>query len=242
MQRLMQRTRYGLMARAALGLVAACLFMISAPAAASIEYPPLVKSYWGVKKLPVTGADGCPLCHSTDPGRLGTATQKFAMSLRSFGLQAKSDSLLKTALDKNKSKMTDSDGDGVADYQELAVDATNPNNASDHVTPMPMGTGGSGAILEDPEDAGVSPEGGAPSDPVNAGGADSGSEEIPDESLPECVPTTEEIYPTLGYGCAFGTGSAGSSISILAGVLAACLIRRGARASKGRRETLGQQT
>ena len=111
----------------------------SPPAAASIEYPALVKSYWGVKKLPVSGADGCPLCHTTDPGMLGTANQKFAITLKSFGLQQMNDNALRAALDKNKSKMTDSDGDGYSDYEELTVYGTNPDDAKDHPTVMPTG-------------------------------------------------------------------------------------------------------
>jgi hypothetical protein len=239
MQRLMQRARHGLIARGTLGLVAACLLMISRPAAASIDYPPLVKSYWGVKKLPVSGADGCPLCHTTDPGMLGTANQKFALTLKSFGLQSLNDSALKAALDKNKSKMSDSDGDGYSDYEELVLYGTSPDDANDHPA-MPMATGGSGTVNSGGGGSSLSAEAGAP-DTASAGGADAGTD-MPDGSLAECTPT-EVVYPTLGHGCSFRAGSTGANanVTLLAGVLAACLIRRGARASKGRRETRGKQ-
>ena len=233
----MRRMRHGSIATGTLGLLAAWLLLISHPAVASIEYPALVKSYWGVNKLPVTGADGCALCHTTDPGMLGTANQKFAITLKSFGLQAKSDDALKAALDKNKSKMTDSDGDGFSDYEEIVVDSTNPNDAGDHAAPMPMETGGSGTVSGSPDGVGVSPDAGAGSDAVGAGGTDAGT---PDGSLAQCT-TTETIYPTLTHGCSIGSGSAGSHSALFAGVLAACLIRRQARASKGRRVRRGQQ-
>src|SRR5450432_1815135 len=164
MQRLMQRTPQGLIAGTTLGLVAACLVLISRPAFASIDYPALVKSYWGVKKLPVTGGDGCPLCHTTDPGMLGTANQKFALTLKGFGLQSLNDNALKAALDKNKSTMTDSDGDGYSDYEELVVYSTNPDDANDHPTMVPMGAGGSGTVNPSGGGSTSSPEAGAASD------------------------------------------------------------------------------
>ena len=232
MQRLMQRTRHGLIARRTLGLVAACLLLISRPAVASIEYPTLVKSYWGVKKLPVTGGDGCPLCHTTDPGMLGTANQRFALTLKGFGLQSLNDNALKAALDKNKSMMSDSDGDGYSDYEELVVYGTNPDDANDHPALMQTGVGGSGT--GDSSAAGSTPDtaGASPAMDGTDGGVD-----VPTE----CQTSTEQIYPTLGHGCSFGAGSAGSNVTMLAGVLAACVLRRGARAGRGRRETRGKQ-
>jgi len=241
MQRLMQRTPHGSIATKTLGLVAACLLLISRPAAASSEYPVLLKSTWGVTKLPVAGADGCQLCHTTDPGMLGTANQKFAKTLKSFGLQAKNDGALQAALDKNKTKATDSDGDGFSDYEEIVLDSTNPNDAGSHAAPMPMGSGGSGTVSVDPDDAGVIPEAGGAPDEVSAGGSD-GTEEIPGESLGQCTTRTEKIYPTLGHGCSFGGGSAGSNPTMLVGLVAAYLIRRGARAGKRRREPRGNRT
>ena len=236
MQTPMQRAPHGLIAKGTLGLVAACLFMISRPAAASMDYPALVKSYWGVKKLPVTGADGCPLCHTTDPGMLGTANQKFALTLKGFGLQPLNDNALRAALDADKSKMTDSDGDGFPDYEELVVYGTNPDDANDHPAPMPVGTTGSEAGSSSAGGSSLSPEAGAEAD---GAGGDSGAD-VPDAALGECT-ITEQVYPPIGYGCSFRTGAAGSNASMLAGVLAACLIRRGARASKGRREKRGKQ-
>ncbi len=232
MQRRMQSARHGLITRGPVGLFAACLLMISRPAAASIDYPPLVKSYWHVQKLPVAGADGCPLCHTTDPGMLGTANQKFALTLKNFGLQSLNDNALKAALDENKSKMSDSDGDGYSDYEELTVFGTNPDDAQDHPALMPPGSGGSGT--GDSSAAGSSPDtaGASPAMDGTDGGVD-----VPTE----CQTSTEQIYPTLGHGCSFGAGSAGSNVTMLAGVLAACVLRRGARAGRGRRETRGKQ-
>jgi len=218
-----------------LGLVAACLLLVCRPATASIDYPALVKSHWNLKKLPVTGADGCPLCHTTDPGMLGTANQKFALTLKNFGLQSLNDNALKAALDKSKSKMSDSDGDGYSDYEELVVYSTNPDDANDHPTVL-MGGGGSGTVNSSGGGSSSSPEAGA-ADTVSPGAADAGSDVSAGGSLGECT-ATEEAYPTLGHGCSFRTGSTGSdaNVPLLTAVLAACLIRRGARASKGRRE------
>ena len=192
--------------------------MIPRPAAASSDYPPLVKSYWGVKKLPVSGADGCPLCHTSDPGMLGTANQKFAATLKSFGLTSSNDGALRAALDKNKSKKTDSDGDGFSDYEELVIDGTNPNSASDHVAPMPMGTVGSGGSGTGPS---LIPEAGGAADAVGAGGGD---------SLPECTTTTEEIYPTLDHGCSIGSTSKLSGWWSLFSIAAIYGLRRARRA------------
>ncbi|HEY5375402.1 MAG TPA: thrombospondin type 3 repeat-containing protein [Polyangiaceae bacterium] len=232
----MQRTRLELITRRTLGLVAACLVLTSRPAFASIDYPALVKSHWGVKKLPVTGADGCPLCHTTDPGMLGTANQKFALTLKSFGLQSLNDNALKAALDKSKSKMSDSDGDGYSDYEELVLYSTNPDDANDHPLPMMEG-GGSGTVNPSGGGSTSSPEAGTASDNMGTGAADAGADVSAGGSLGECT-ATEEVYPTLGHGCSIRAGSTGSNtnVPLLAGVLAACLIRRGARASKGRRE------
>ncbi len=237
----MQRTRHGSIATGTLGLVAACLFLVPRPAAASIEYPILLKNQWAVKKLPVPGADGCPLCHTTDPGMLGTANQKFANTLKGFGLAAQNDGELNAALDKNKSMMSDSDGDGFSDYEEIVVDGTNPDDPKDHAAPpvdMPSGSGGSGAVAGPPDDPSATPEAGGASDGVGAGGTD---DVPPDESLPECTTSTELVYPTLTHGCSFGNGNAGSNSTLLAGFLAAYLIRRGALAGKRRRDALGER-
>jgi len=243
MPRLMQRTWHRSIGTGTLGLAVASLLMISRPAAASIEYPGLVKNYWDVKKLPVTGADGCALCHTTDPGMLGTANQKFALTLKGFGLQAKSDHALQAALDKNQSKMSDSDGDGFSDYEEIALDGTNPNDPKDHAAAMTTETAGSGTGgAQGSNDPGATLEAGASPDAIDAGGADPGTDEVPpQESLGQCTTTTEQIYPTLSHGCSLGAGSAGSPTALLASALAACLIRRGVRAGKGRREKRGKQ-
>jgi len=245
MQRPMQRTRHGSMGSGIIGFVVACLLpLISVPAAASIEYPILVKSQWNAKKIPVPAADGCPLCHTTDPGRLGTATQKFALTLRGFGLTSKNDGALKSALDKAKASATDSDGDGFSDYQEIAVDSTNPNDAKEHAEPttepMPTtGSGGSGAGPQPVGDAGAIDQ---PDDNLSEGGGGSADEVPPDEALPICTTTVKKIYPELTHGCSIGNGSADFNTMLLASAFTACLIRRAARTRKSRRESRDDPT
>lgn len=243
MQRPMQRTRHGSMGSGTLGFVVACLLLlISVPAAASIEYPILVKSQWNAKKIPVAAADGCPLCHTTDPGRLGTATQKFAMTLRGFGLTLKNDGALKSALDKAKADATDSDGDGFSDYQEIAIDSTNPNDANEHAEPVMMpptsGSGGSGASPEPVGDAGAIDE---PDGNLSEGGS-GGTDEAPPDALPICTTTVKKVYPELTHGCSFGNASGDFDAMLLGSAFTACLIRRAARARKSRRESRGERT
>jgi len=241
MQRTMQRTRHGWSYRGTVGSLTSCLLLISIPVAASSEYPILVKSQWNAKRLPVAAADGCPLCHTTDPGRLGTATQKFAMTLRGFGLTLKNDGALKSALDKAKAGATDSDGDGFSDYHEIAVDSTNPNDANEHAEPMtaPMpttGDGGSGAGSNVGEAGAID----QPDGSLNEGGS-GGSDDVPPDALPVCTTTVKKIYPTLSHGCSFGNGSRDFNATLLASALSACLIRRAARTSKSRRASRGER-
>ncbi|HET7544363.1 MAG TPA: thrombospondin type 3 repeat-containing protein [Polyangiaceae bacterium] len=242
----MQRMRRAPMVTKALGLVAACLLTASRPAAASIEYPTLVESQWNAKKLPVTGADGCPLCHTTDPGRLGTANQKFALTLKGFGLTSNDDRALKSALDRAKANATDSDGDGFSDYEEIAIDSTNPNNAKEHAASM----------TDPPPSTGASGSGPGPLPSSDAGGNTDAGQEVPDdgvsssgsagtdqgEPLPPCTTTIEKVYPPLTHGCSLGGHRGGPAPTLLAGVFAAYLIRRGVRAGKGRRELRGNRS
>lgn len=78
----------------------------------------------------------CRVCHiqgTTGPGTLSTP---FVMSLRAHGFDGDQASLV-AALDALATDATDSDGDGVSDYDELLADR-DPNTAAK----VPLGPGG----------------------------------------------------------------------------------------------------
>lgn len=172
----------------ATGLALVC--SSSGNAAASKPFPPRILKNWGITRLPVKASDGCTLCHTTDPGVMGTANQKFAATMKSLGLESGDVDTLDLALDKVKKTANDSDKDGFSDYEEIVVDSTNPNDATSH------------RVVTQPPPP---PEGGAGGQSNSAGGAGG----VPDEgdeggaaSLPECIPS-KTIYPSMKYGCNF---------------------------------------
>lgn len=85
----------------------------------------------------------CTICHTTMSGGTGTATTKFATSMKAAGLTGQSQlTLLDSALDTLAAKNTDSDGDGVSDIQALK-DRSDPNTgqAQSDVPAMRYGCG-----------------------------------------------------------------------------------------------------
>ena len=102
----------------------------SRAASASPQYPSVVQQQWA---LPATPA--CTLCHATDSGGTGTVVTYFGRQMQAFGLRAEDESSLIDALARDKSEQTDSDGDGVSDFDAMAS-AKSPNSG-----PGPKGGG-----------------------------------------------------------------------------------------------------
>jgi hypothetical protein len=119
----------------------ACAFVLAlaAPAAASKEYPDVIKRALSLKSLPVAG-DGCQLCHKDDNGGLHTINKRFATTLEGFGLTSGDPNSLIGALRLDQEQGSDSDGDGIPDIEELQA-GTNPNVSNAE---------GGAALSEDP--------------------------------------------------------------------------------------------
>jgi hypothetical protein len=187
----------------ALGLV-----LTSGHAEASISFPGVIKSHWRIDKLPVPG-DGCRLCHDTDDG--GTVTRLFGRTAKLEHASEKDNDSLRRALDAIRQKHYDSDRDDVTDYQEVAVDGTDPNNPREFVEPPPPPpppTGGGGN---------VSGEGGA-----GDGGAEAGGEGGAPPQIGRPVhPDFGSLPPPLEHGCSTSParGPVGTRSSFLAMLL-----------------------
>ncbi len=157
-------------------VVALGAWLVAGPAVASPTFPAVVEGYWHVSSLPVPG-QGCRLCHSTDAGV--TVTQPFGKTVRALGARDKDNASLRSALDRVRVNGYDSDGDGIADYQELAIDETNPSDPHSFVAPPVMiGEGGAGG----------------------AGEGGFGGE----APRPPAPPTPPPLPPLLEHGCSFG--------------------------------------
>ena len=109
--------------RFTVGLIGLASFGWSALAHAKDEFPGQIARDWSLSYDPP-----CSVCHMK--GNTGSATpiMPFALSLRSRGLSGDSNSL-STALVKLKADNVDSDGDGVADFDELAA-GSDPNSSA----------------------------------------------------------------------------------------------------------------
>lgn len=106
-------TRLGAIALAA----AAAVLMWAAPASATPDYPFAIDAALGVT-CPRPNSR-CLICHTTARGGQRTAEQPFAQSLKPYGLvRGEEGGVLMTALMQLPDD-TDSDGDGVADKDEL---------------------------------------------------------------------------------------------------------------------------
>jgi hypothetical protein len=90
---------------------------------ASDEYPQIISEELATPCIPT-----CTLCHLTNQGGQNTsdASKPFLLAMLGAGLLPGSPDLLRTALTTLASNMTDSDGDGMADTEELAQER-NPN-------------------------------------------------------------------------------------------------------------------
>ena len=110
---------------------------------ASKTFVPTVENTLGISQIPVKG-QGCMLCHRSDVGGTGTATQPFGRTLTSrYQLGAGDVGALAAALMAIRTNRDDSDRDGATDYEELVSDGTNPNDPKDH-REFSSGAGGEG--------------------------------------------------------------------------------------------------
>lgn len=104
----------------------------SGPASASRAYAYILSSYFAF-------GGGCPTCHNNLVGGYGTATQPFAQTLIALGLKgddvASFDAALTQLIDSN----IDSDGDTIADFDELSPkgDPNDPSVYPPDATPVP---------------------------------------------------------------------------------------------------------
>jgi len=98
---------------------------ITASALASVVYPAEVADKAGMSCTP-----SCTICHETNGGGSGTVVHEFGMAMMDRGLTGGSAiDRLDTAFDQLAADGVDSDGDGVADTEELAA-GDNPNDAT----------------------------------------------------------------------------------------------------------------
>lgn len=82
-------------------------------ASASPTFPGEIKRHLGAADTPP-----CTTCHQGNPG-IGTATSPFVVAMKQRGLVANDTASLDNALDALDGEMTDTDGDGVPDVEEL---------------------------------------------------------------------------------------------------------------------------
>jgi MYXO-CTERM domain-containing protein len=106
---------------AAVGLAA---LFASDLAQASPSFPEALKSDLGL-----SCAVTCSLCHSGGQTGAGTVNTPFGASMRAHGLASGDTASLQAALDAMGMDLTDSDGDGTPDVEEL-VACGNPNGTS----------------------------------------------------------------------------------------------------------------
>ena len=95
------------------------------------------------KHLALSYTPPCTLCHDNPNGGIGTATTKFAVSMKAAGLSATSSLAdLDKALDTLAANNTDSNGDGIPDIQELK-EGIDPNTgaAQPNAPPETFGCG-----------------------------------------------------------------------------------------------------
>jgi hypothetical protein len=100
-------------------LVAMAVLLTARASPASLIYPDHL-----AQVLELDGKPPCTLCHTTETGQAGTATQRFAQTMKTLGLEGAGNaaSLTKAI----QADIYDTDGDLVADIQEIK-DGSNPN-------------------------------------------------------------------------------------------------------------------
>lgn len=194
--------------------VAAASLSLARNAAASSDFPSIVAKQWNISgRLAGASAQGCTLCHKNDDGGFGTVNRAFGVTMHTrLHVVGGEPDTLRSALDNDKSHALDSDGDEISDWQELAVDHTNPNDPKDFKLPPPP-----------PPDAGSAGEGGQ-SSVGNGGGQGSSSEPPPYRPTP-----AGDLPPPFEHGCAFVGAPARRRCSESFALLLAAFVGRGLR-------------
>jgi len=160
------------------------------------------------------------LCHGSEAGGKNTATQPFGVTLRTkarvVGANAGS---LRTGLSYVATHATNSDGDPVSDYEEIALDGTDPNDAHKFVPPAPP---------PPPPDGGG--EGGAAGAHGEGGGGGQAGETptTPARSDYPPLPPPEDLPPPYVHGCAMNAAGTDSErgLALLLAAAVAVLRRR----------------
>jgi hypothetical protein len=108
--------------------VVAAIALAPRVASANPLYPSLVQSHLGLSYLPP-----CTICHTSDLGGTGTATQPFALAMKAVGnLSGLDSSTVDPALDTLQAMSTDSDCNGIPDIQQLK-DGRDPNAPGEYI-------------------------------------------------------------------------------------------------------------
>jgi len=202
-----------------IGILTVALPLVPRTAWASKDYPQVLQSAWnmGTKPLPVKSGKGCLLCHDTEAGGKNKATQPFGATLKKAGVVGGSPGSLRTGLSFVATRATNSDGDPVSDYREIAFDGTDPNDAKKFVPPPPPPPppdgGGEGGT------AGANGEGGG-------GGQGGESPVTPTQSDYPPLPPPEDLPPPYVHGCALRPGSAETDRGLALLLVAAVLVLR----------------
>jgi hypothetical protein len=103
-----------------LGTFFACALAAGA-ARASHDYPRQIHDKFALGYTPE-----CTMCHATNACGSGTVVTDFGLSIVAFGARGSDPVSLDRALDADRSRGWDSDGDGVADVDEI-VQGTDPS-------------------------------------------------------------------------------------------------------------------
>ena len=102
------------------------IFLLLSVAMASPAYPSAIATDLSTPCTPA-----CTVCHQSNAGGNGTATQPFATAMQARGLIGGSNTTgLQTALTAMATDQVDSNGDGVIDTEELAA-GVDPNTGAD---------------------------------------------------------------------------------------------------------------
>lgn len=114
------------------GVTAAIASLWSPDAHASAAYAYLLSSEFGF-------GGGCEACHNTVSGGAGTVKKPFGITLMGFGLVGDNTDSLYQAVTTLDTSNADSDGDSIADFDELSPDG-DPNDPTvfpPGATPLP---------------------------------------------------------------------------------------------------------
>ncbi len=103
------------MKRRFIGAIVLFSLLTAAGAHASHDYPRQIHDKYSLGYTPE-----CTMCHATNECGTGTVVTDFGLALIAFGAKGKDAASLDDALDADSIRHWDSDGDGMADIDEVA--------------------------------------------------------------------------------------------------------------------------